>query len=142
MTEKKEVPVTNINHIRLSNGEEIFGHVEELDHGIAVHTPLQTTEMEDPDGALSVGLTSYLPFADKNVCVFNDVHVITYNKVHPEIERFYFLSCHFTNRADTVRLEDISKTNLKMSDVIFNEMVTEVANGNGSTVVNGTATIN
>lgn len=137
---KKEIQPDNINHIRLANGEEIFGHVEVLDDGIAVHTPLQTTEMEDDDGTVSVGLTSYLPFADENMCFFDNAHVITYNKVHPEIERFYFLSCHFTQRADGMRLADITNTNQQMTNRIFNQNFGDMANG--AIVLEGPISIN
>lgn len=131
----------NIHHIRLTNGEEIFGHVERTDNGIIVHKPLQTTEMESDDGSITVGLTSYLPFADDNFCYLNDVHVITSSKVHPEIERFYFLSCHFTGVRDERRLEEISLTNMKMANMITDEIV-EASSSNGSYVMEGTEAIN
>ena len=97
--------------------------------------------MDDGDGTMAVGLTSYLPFANENVCFFSHLHVITYNKVHSEIEKFYFLSCHFTKRRDDSRLNDINATNLHMSDLILNESVAEDS-ANGAIQIQGTMSIN
>lgn len=132
--EKEEDFTPEIRHVRLTNGDEIFGHVEEDEKagGILVHRPMLSVRYQNPDGSIGVGVTSYLPFQvpEKQVCFLKDEHIVTLTPVAQEVENFYHFNCHFSIEADEERLDAIGQTNFALSNQFFDEEMTKrAANG-------------
>jgi hypothetical protein len=110
-----------IYHVRLLNGDELFGSVYEIyedNTKVRIVEPLCTTELEDMEGNVTIGLMDYLPFSENNQCDVSKGHIISCTKVHPDISNFYELSKHFTEKANSDMLNKIQFTSAQMLDSI------------------------
>jgi len=140
---------TEIYHLKLITGEELFGKITQEDSGIIVTEPLATSEAETRDGSIGFALISFLQFGDpdiKNTSVFFDhAHVVSCNLVHDEMAEFYTLSKHFIRATDIRRRNNIRDTNVIMLELIKeDDVLTEDIKplSNSSFFISGTNTVN
>jgi len=116
--------MSKIQHIRLCNGDEIFGSVEHEDEVYVIYEPLISTEIETTTGS-AVVLVSYLPFAkpEHDFIEVSADKIISCVPVHPIVERHYELSLFNSKKAMEKQLERISKVNEYMVEsMLLNEI--------------------
>ena len=111
--------MTQIYHLRLMNGDELFGTIEKNTNPLVLRVghPLCTADMET-EGAMTIGLMDYLPFSGNDYCDIQKSHIMTCTQVHDHIEEFYHLSKHFTELSNKDMIEKIRLTCLHMSEII------------------------
>lgn len=114
-----------IYHIRLNNGDEIFGSIEELSDRIIVEQPLCATEIGDQEGNVCIGLIGYLPYSQLSKCSIDKNHIITFSKVNSVTKKFYQLSKYFTNQHDQLMMEKLNSTSDYMQKLIENDNLTD-----------------
>ena len=109
-----------IYHLRLTNNDEIFGYLLDSENALTLRVgePLCTSEIEDDEGNLSIGLMDYLPFSENGYCDIQKSHIITCTVVHPDISEFYQLSKHFTDKSSNDMMDKIRYTTMRMNDII------------------------
>lgn len=109
-----------IYHLRLTNNDEIFGYLLDSENVLTLRVgePLCTSEIEDDEGNLSIGLMDYLPFSENGYCDIQKSHIITCTAVHPDISEFYQLSKHFTDKSSNDMMDKIRYTTMRMNDII------------------------
>ncbi len=118
--------MSEIKHIRLINGDEIFGSIVlEEDNQITVGLPLVATDVLTPDGREATSLVPYLPFVDtdKNHCVLKNNMIITCTDVHDAVEDHYNLSLHYVEKSTDRRIQEIEEINQYMREsIVLNEI--------------------
>tara|TARA_R110000822_G_scaffold87809_1_gene203995 strand:+ start:418 stop:810 length:393 start_codon:yes stop_codon:yes gene_type:complete len=107
----------SVYHCKLSNGDEVFGQIEQTDNGLTIHQPMSLSDHGDESGE-AVGLYSYMPFSEKQSCTIQWEHVISFNKVLPVVEEFFHLSRHFAEQSIVKQLENIQFGNQQMKQYI------------------------
>jgi len=119
--------VPAVNHIRLINGDEIIGFIlGETDTHITVDHPLVVVTVTDDNGTYTA-LKRYVPFAKEKLIHFQKGHVIATTDLHPEIEKYYFLSLKL-NSMDTKLISHIQKANQTMEQTLINSSISRANN--------------
>lgn len=116
--------MSNIQHIRLCNGDEIFGSTKQENEMYTIYEPLISTEIDTATGS-AVVLLSYLPFTDPdhNYIELSSDKILSCAPVHPIVERHYELSLFNSKKALEKQLERISQVNEYMVEtMILDEM--------------------
>lgn len=116
--------MSNIYHIRLVNGEELFGELIDINsEEYWIKQPLVSSDIAEHDGTTNIVLTPYLPFTDTDddVCSLNRDHVITLSKVHPVVEQHYALATYWGNKTMDAQLQKISAVNKYMQESLMLE---------------------
>lgn len=118
--------MSQIRHIRLLNGDEIFGEILlESDKSITIQSPLVAADHINQDGMEVIALVPYLPFSeeDNDVCEISCDKIITYCSVHEIVEEHYRLSLHMCDKAYNQQLMKIAEVNRFMQEsMMLDEM--------------------
>lgn len=113
---------SRVQHLRLINGDEIIGFViGESENAITVDHPLVVVRVNDENGSYTA-LQRYIPFAKEKIVHFQKMHVIATTDLHPEIEKYYFLSLKL-NANDNRMLSFIRDANLNMEQAMINNAI-------------------
>jgi len=97
----------NVYHIRLINGDELLAKLSnETKNGFTFSDP-RAIVMHD--GMMT--LQKYTPFMENSEITIQKNHVLTHNKVHMEVERFYNNSTISLNLVDKNILDGLKATN-------------------------------
>lgn len=109
----------SVRYIRLTNGEEVIGVVED-DTDLSDNRPLlrvtdplvieSYTDEENPMRRL-VYMTRYAPFSAENAATFHRDVVVTYGPVSPVVARYYEVSREYCRvKTDAAFLSGIEET--------------------------------
>ena len=123
-----------VYHCKLSNGDEVFGQIEQTDLGLIIYTPMSLSDYGD-EGGDAVGLYSYMPFSEEQSCIINWEHVMSFNKVLPVVEEFFHLSRHFAERSIIKQLENIQFGNQQMKQYIEEDQLDSISTNQSSLLV-------
>lgn len=104
-----------IELIRLVTGDEIIGFAKKHSNGtVDVIHPMIVETTESPEGYQYTVLTKYLPYLKDELASFKETHILNSHEVHPEVQKFYKLSYHLSQKHDENRLDLIREANYKM----------------------------
>ena len=110
-----------VQHIRLINGDEIIAFIlEDTKSFLTVDHPLVVVEIMDDQGS-SIALQKYLPYAKEKVCRLQRSHIIACTDLHPEIEKYYYLSLRLNRRTEDQTLKSIRQTNHMMEQLLIGQ---------------------
>jgi|TARA_R110002126_G_scaffold47593_3_gene133321 hypothetical protein len=123
-----------VYHCKLSNGDEVFGQIEQTDLGLTIHQPMSLSDYGD-EGGDAVGLYSYMPFSEEQSCTIHWEHVMSFNKVLPVVEEFFHLSRHFAERSIIKQLENIQFGNQQMKQYIEEDQLDSISTNQSSLLI-------
>lgn len=107
-----------ILHLRLINGEELISKViDSNDQHFVLESPLVVEEVADDYGKFLV-LLRYLPYAQNKQCEIDRRHVLVTTELHPEMEKYYFLSLRTNQRSEQKTLDYIRMANQKIEQAL------------------------
>lgn len=129
--------IESVKHIRIINGDEVFGIVEsESSDKIQINTPMVLEEKYDPSGQTMLTLSKYVPFSVNPIIELQKSHVISCEAVHFEMERYYLNSLYYTNKRENVMLDNIASVNKVMEELYAEEQFSANATHIGTTSIN------
>lgn len=112
----------NIQHLRLSNGDEIITDVlEQNENSILVSEPYTIEEIR-ADGQATIILSKYMLSPDsENELRLKPHHIVTQSSVHKEIERYYHNSVIYNKDIELSKIQEIKRVNEAMEKITKGE---------------------
>ncbi len=115
----------NIQHLRLTNGEELVGDILfSDDYQVLIDNPLVLEERDTGSGSALV-LSQYIPYSTSTVCNISKKHIITQTELHEELVRYYYYSLKFAYRSTEKSLREIKRVNDLMQAVVEEDELLE-----------------
>lgn len=108
-----------ICHLRLTNGDEVFGKfVSFTGESYILDSPMVVESYEN-----SITLSKYILFSDAKEIVFSMMHVVTVTQVYPQFERYYYASLEYSKRyIEEKVLDGISMTSRALENHLSNDI--------------------
>lgn len=129
--------MSNIQHIRLINGEEIIGDiVSEDDCQIWVEGALAVQSASTTSGRSAVVLNKFVPFSNSNLCCLSRQHIICTSELHDVIKQYYHNSLYFSVQSTNSLIEELIEVNTIMEDAIFEQASSSIQKHKGNQTIN------
>ncbi len=111
---------SGVQHLRMINGDEIIGFViGETKSHMTIDYPMVVVSVSDEKGSY-IALQKYIPFSKEKMCNLQKAHIIAATELHPEIEKYYYLTLRLHNGSEHKMVNFIRQANHNMEQALIN----------------------